>query len=221
MFVHGPATARHPNPSLVIADGARRRPSQRSPERSPLLAPPMRYPLFLLARAALLLGGIPLALGAQTATTQTASALRADATATASVTAASMQPPCNYTDCALRIEPSFGGPRLVRGTAGNTAARLGPLRPAELAELFAGSDSASAYGRRYVRAERVNRLLTLSGAVLGAVGLAQTSRMNGLTITGVALFTGGIPYQAAAQRNLSRAVWWYNASLPNAPPARE
>lgn len=177
----------------------------------------MRH-IFLLAGASLLLCGTARGLAAQ----QVAQSGATQPSARANVARQAAAPPCTYAACALRVEPSFfDGPRLVRGTSGTTAAGLSTLRPAELAKLFAGNDSASVYALRFLRAERVNRVLTFGGIVLGAVGLAQPARLNGLTVVGAGMLATSVPYQIAAQRGLSRAVWWYNAALPAAPSDHE
>lgn len=92
---------------------------------------------------------------------------------------------------------------------------LGTLRPSELTRFLAGNDSAQVYGRRFVRADRVNLLLTVSGAVLAAVGIARSNRMNGLSAVGASLLVVSLPFQHSAESDLSRAVWWYNATLPD------
>ena len=128
---------------------------------------------------------------------------------------------CTYATCALRVEPGFKGPRLVRGRTNTVAAELGGLEPPAVRELFSQSDSAAAYAGRYARAERVNRLLTYGGIIVGAVGLAQSDRSNGLTFGGLGALLVSIPYQHTAERSLSRAVWWYNAALPTASSDRK
>ena len=124
-------------------------------------------------------------------------------------------PACTaYLDCALRVESSIrGGLHIVRGADGSRAAALGPLRAAALVQVFSANDSASFHAQRFIVAERTNRMLTLGGVIFGAVGLASERRMNVLTGAGAGLLLGSIPYQVAAQRALSRAVWWYNESL--------
>ena len=120
----------------------------------------------------------------------------------------------SYAECALRVEPTFWhGPRIVRGAEGALAARLDKLSRPELMQLFAGNDSASSYWRRFVRAERVNRALTIIGGGVVGNGLARPHRINALSVGGAALLAVSIPYNDASQRYLSRAVWWYNLGL--------
>ena len=121
---------------------------------------------------------------------------------------------CTYVSCALRVERRFwSGPTLVRGTNGETAADIGSMRAPDVLPLFAVNDSASKYSQQYVRAARVNHPLEFVGIVLGAIGLAQRERGNAYTLAGASLLAISIPFQITEERSLSRAVWWYNASL--------
>lgn len=173
----------------------------------------MRFPLRLIGSAIILLGAGRM-LGAQQAAPSAASLPTVELQAAA-------QPSCSYADCALRVEPSLRGPRLVRGTAGSAVVGLGTPRPTELARLFAGNDSASVYAARYVRDERWNQGLTFAGAILAAAGFLQPHPLNGLSAAGTGMLLTSIPFQFRAERGLSRAVWWYNAALPSAPPGRD
>jgi hypothetical protein len=127
-------------------------------------------------------------------------------------------PPCTYATCALRVERSIWHRRIVRGATGSSVASLDMPKSSEIAQLFAGSDSASVYGAKYVRAEQINRPLTIVGTALAAVGILQDKRMNGYTISGFSMLAVSIPFVYAQERALSRAVWWYNAGLPGAVP---
>ena len=135
------------------------------------------------------------------------------AASSASERAASLE--CRvYAECALRVEPTaWHGPRIVRGIEGAPAARLDRLSRPEILQLFARDDSASSYGHRFVRAERMNRALTIIGVGFAAGGLTAPHRINGFSVGGLALLAVSIPYDDAAQRYLSRAVWWYNLRL--------
>jgi len=167
--------------------------------------------LFAVAGSILLLAAGSSSLAAQEAS--------GERVAVAIVPADSVAPCTVYAECALRVEPDLRrGAQLVRGVAGRVAATVDPIDRSEFTRLFAGNDSAAFHAQTYVRAERVNRILTLGGIVAGAVGLASERRMNGLTLAGAGMLLASIPYQAAAERGLSRAVWWYNAALA-APPA--
>ncbi|MGH7663782.1 MAG: hypothetical protein ACRENI_05745 [Gemmatimonadaceae bacterium] len=94
-------------------------------------------------------------------------------------------------------------------------ARLGWLGGHELERVLARSDSATAYVEPYVRSERASRLLNIAGAVAFGVGVAESGSLDGLALGGVALTLIAIPFELKAQRQLSRAVWWYNSTLPN------
>lgn len=124
----------------------------------------------------------------------------------------------SYTLCALRVEPSTHGRHIVRGAARTRAAGLGPLRPAELMQLFATSDSSSIHAARFIRAERKNRLLSLGGIIAGAVGLSAERRMNLLTAAGAVMLVTSVPFQMEAERGLNNAVWWYNEGLARTTP---
>ncbi|MDQ2665373.1 MAG: hypothetical protein M3Z05_05125 [Gemmatimonadota bacterium] len=118
----------------------------------------------------------------------------------------------------MRIERGlWSGPSLVRGATGRPVADLGGLRPPDVLTVFAGNDSASMYGRKYLNAARVNHALTLGGAVLAAVGLAQHERLNAYTAVGAGMLAVSIPFQVDEERTLSRAVWWYNSALAGGP----
>ena len=74
-----------------------------------------------------------------------------------------------------------------------------------------------AYATRFQRASRVNLLLTMGGAVLGFAGLVGPRPAYGLSAVGAGMVVASFPFQARADRSLNRAVWWYNAALPNTP----
>ena len=129
---------------------------------------------------------------------------------------------CTYATCALRLEPAFFGTRLVRGASGEALPRLdgfgGGIEP-----LLTGPDSAVAYGRRYVRASQRSAVLGLVGAIGYVVVLVQTDNFRkrpisdaevGTLVASGAFVLASVPFAVQAQRNLSRAIWWYNGALP-------
>jgi hypothetical protein len=127
---------------------------------------------------------------------------------------------CTYETCALRIEPSvFSAPRLVRGIAGEEVGRIGPFGGG-VDTLLAGPDSAAVYGRRYVSNIKRSSALGLIG---GVAYVAATVHSNGfrhtddttvaLALTGAGFAIVSIPFAFRATRDLSRAVWFYNAAL--------
>lgn len=158
----------------------------------------------LLLTACLLAG----ALRGQTATAQTPAA-------------AGVAAGCTYATCALRLEPGFLGPRLVRGASGESVSRLGAFGGG-MQTLLNGPDSAAAYGQRYVRASHRSAALSLIGAAAYIVVLVRTDNLrnrmsNGdvaVALTGAGFLIASGPFERQARRSLSQAVWWYNAALP-------
>jgi hypothetical protein len=129
---------------------------------------------------------------------------------------------CTYQTCALRVEPGFFGPRLLRGGSGETVSKLG-MFGGGVAALLTGPDSAAAFGRRYVTATRRSETLGLIGAIAVAVAIIRTDNFrdesikNGdrnILLAGSVALAVSAPFGVQASRNLSRAVWWYNAALP-------
>jgi hypothetical protein len=127
---------------------------------------------------------------------------------------------CTYALCAFRVEPGLLGPRLVRGTNG-ASVRLGTWGSG-VARLAGRSDSATVYAARYVRATRQSSVLGVLGTIGYATVLVRThvwrDRINNgdaiIAVAGGGLLLATVPFGVRAQRNLSRAVWWYNATLP-------
>jgi hypothetical protein len=134
--------------------------------------------------------------------------------------AGAQQAPCAYTDCALGIAPRWNGLDVVRGAAGTRVGSLSFFWPRDVRPSFAGSDSALRYAGRAMRVRRAGALLTDVGGVALAIGAASVARHGdvrgaraGLAIGGLALLGASVPLQFAADGELSRAVWWYNARL--------
>lgn len=132
------------------------------------------------------------------------------------------QPPgpassCNYARCALGIVPAWNGLLITRGASHERVANLGFFWAGSLDHVFAGSDSAVAYGRRAVRTRRAAAALTDLGALaLGVAsirGLANGRLSTGdraAAVAGAAAFAVSVPLQFAADGQLSRAIWWRN-----------
>ena len=131
---------------------------------------------------------------------------------------------CTYATCALRIEPEFWGPRLVRGVNGeHVGGKLtgfgGGIDP-----ILAGPDSAARYGRAYVRDSRTSGTLGLVALAGYAVVLWRTDNFrhaDSLGTEGTTAAVGGLLFGSAAAYfqkratvSLSRAILWYNAALP-------
>jgi len=127
---------------------------------------------------------------------------------------------CTYQACALRIERSFFNPiRVVSGASGDVI--KGGASGQRLEAMLVGSDSATSYLRKYARANKRSTVLGLLGVGAYAFGFfhsdhyRHTSTGDAIAVVaGAVLVTASIPSGFAAQRHLSRAIWWYNESLP-------
>ena len=137
------------------------------------------------------------------------------------VRAQSAPPACTYATCALRVEPVFLGMALVRGAAGDSAVRLNGFgRGVE--PLLAGPDSAAAYARTYISANKTSSVLGLVAVASYIFVMVHTDHFRSdatgadvaVGVAGVGAAVAGIPFVLRSQRSLSRAVWWYNAALP-------
>lgn len=128
---------------------------------------------------------------------------------------------CTYETCALRVEPRFWGPsRLLRGREGVEVGKLGAFGGG-VDSLLAGPDSAAVHARRYVGAARTSNALGLLSAAAYVALLVHTDNTTkdfdntdiALGVTGVGFGIASIPFALRAGRELSRAVWFYNAAL--------
>jgi hypothetical protein len=123
---------------------------------------------------------------------------------------------CTYDACALRYEPQFFGRGLVRGTEGI------PVN-AGLSGAVATSPRALEYARVYERTRTPAILTLLGSSLLLAVAtpppgdefipLSDGARL-GLLAGGIGLGVVSIHFTLRGERARSRAVWWYNQSLP-------
>ena len=128
---------------------------------------------------------------------------------------------CTYNTCALRVEPVFLGVALVRGAAGDSTVRLGGFGKG-VDMLYGRSDSATAYARQFVSANKTSSVLSLIAVAALVTVQVRTDRFTSsadaadvaITIVGASAALASIPFVFRSQRALSRAVWWYNASLP-------
>jgi len=125
---------------------------------------------------------------------------------------------CTYARCALWIAPRWHALDVARGDRRERAGTLDFFWPRDVRPTFAGSDSAVHAAGRAVRRRRLGAALTDLGAIGLAVGSARIARHGdlhapggGLALAGVALLGASVPVQFAADGELSRAVWWYNA----------
>src|SRR5262249_7501488 len=112
------------------------------------------------------------------------------------------------------------GPRNARRThlLGAWAQRTMPL--------FSQSDSAAPHAARYVRAVRWQAIVSLLGSACVATALVR-SRMGRnddgnviLAAAGTGFTLVALPLEIRAQKNLSRAIWWYKSTLPSDRNAR-
>jgi hypothetical protein len=126
---------------------------------------------------------------------------------------------CTYHTCALRYERGFIRRQIVRGANGEVVGSVSGKKG--IAPLLAGSDSARTYAMKYEKNR--DRAGALSFASLVALGVAyyrsrhsstSSNTDAALAITGGTLAIISIPVGLAADRDLARSVWWYNASLP-------
>ena len=130
---------------------------------------------------------------------------------------------CTYSTCALRVESRLFGSSLVRGAAGESVGPRLSVFGGGADLLLAGPDSSAAHARAYVRDSRRAATLGLLGTVAAVVLIVRhegrttddiDATSTGLAIASVGLSLAAIPFMVRAQRDLSRAVWWYNAALP-------
>ena len=131
---------------------------------------------------------------------------------------------CTYATCGLRVQRNFWSVRLVRG-AGEEAVEkklTGGGGGVEL--LLAGPDTAAIHARQYVRNVRRSTGFGLISVIGYGVALWRTNNFQRgedlgtveVVALGTAIVTGitGVVYAHRASEDLSRSVWWYNASLP-------
>lgn len=128
---------------------------------------------------------------------------------------------CTYQTCGLRIEPGWFGTSLVKGSTGERVAKLGGFGTG-VDVLLTGPDSAAAHGRSYVQAARNASILGIAAVALYAIVAVRTDHFQGssddtdlaLGLGSVGLFVATVPFALKSQKELSRSIWWYNASLP-------
>ena len=131
---------------------------------------------------------------------------------------------CTYDSCALRLQPGFWGTKIVRGTSGETAVRIG-LFNSKLVTLVQSSDSAARYARQYSDQHATGVIIGIVGAAVSIASLFlwdgpfsdpdsnnDSEVTAGMVIGGVIGLTGGL-IELNAQRSLHRSIWWYNRDL--------
>src|SRR4051812_7296590 len=130
-------------------------------------------------------------------------------------------PAAGYSSCAVRAEAGLlSGVHLQRGPGDADAARVHIFGAPDLPALLAGSDSAVAYARRYTGAARRSSALGVVAASLFVAAAVVDLQDREVTDAGLVLVAAGsavgiasLAQHFSAQRELSRAVWWYNRDL--------
>lgn len=127
---------------------------------------------------------------------------------------------CDYRRCAFGIAPAWDGLAVVRGADEARVANLYFLWPRDISSHFRGSDSAMTHVHRAVHLRRIGAVLTNAGALTlvaaaaGALNAGHARRSDSmLGLAGAAAFAVSVPFQFAADGELSRAVWWHNLGL--------
>jgi hypothetical protein len=124
--------------------------------------------------------------------------------------------PCDWDRCALRFEV----PWIVAGTEGARVGRVGLLRSPNLTAYVSAEDSALAHALRFERRDRTGQTLAAAGVVLGAAafvsGLVGGNEWvpTGLGISAFVIGFSSGAILGGSRRELERAIWWYNRSLP-------
>ncbi|MDT7858175.1 hypothetical protein RQM47_16120 [Rubrivirga sp. S365] len=127
--------------------------------------------------------------------------------------------PCPYEDCALRIEPTALGVRVVRGSEGVAVGRLVPFRE-DLSALTASSATALPYARAAERASSRSVLAAVAAGLLlwaaadedGPLGGGDGLRV-GAALGGATAGFYGVVLGLRAEQASARAVWEYNRGL--------
>jgi hypothetical protein len=129
---------------------------------------------------------------------------------------------CTYATCAIRIERGVFAERLVRGATGERVSTLGGFGDG-VDVLLGGSDSAVVHVQAYKWNAKRSALLGVAGSVALGVVLASTHGFydshatNADAVAGIAglvALVSSVPFEVRARRELARAIWWYNGSLP-------
>lgn len=123
---------------------------------------------------------------------------------------------CSYRACAIRLEPGWGGPKLLQGAHGEPVGGLGMFRTN--VAVLESSDSSRAYVAKFRRAYRTSQALSVIGGV-GMIVFYHAARgedpSNPLAVTsgivGIVALYASLPYTLNAHRHLARAIWWHNS----------
>jgi len=124
---------------------------------------------------------------------------------------------CTYQTCALGLAPVWDGLSVVRGDSEKRVATLGFFLPGDVSSVFEDDPEALDAARDAVSIRQIGAALTDGGIVLAATGIARylfrrdwDKLSTALTAAGVASLGVSVPFQFAADGQLSRAVWLYN-----------
>lgn len=138
-------------------------------------------------------------------------------------TAWAQEDACTYDACALRVS-GRGGSVILRGVESERIARIGFWGFAPRLPLLAErSDSAAYYYRRFRSAHNTSNWLFLVGtvpaAIIGVMAALEPDREAGtlgigLLVTFTGTLVAGAIVRGPAPDRLSRAIWWYNRTLP-------
>jgi hypothetical protein len=130
------------------------------------------------------------------------------------------QDECTYSACALRVERGFFRNSLLQGATGKRIADVAFLAP-QLDVFAERSDSAGHYYQAFRTPHNQSFWLgTIGGLLLGsAIVIEEVDRTQdeltwGIGIPGMALLITGLIRGLGSGNNLSKAVWWYNSTLP-------
>jgi len=135
------------------------------------------------------------------------------------VSTAQARPPanCTYQTCALGLAPVWNGLSVVRGDSERRVATLGFFLPGDVSSVFEDDPDALDAARDAVQIRQIGAALTDAGIVLAATGIARAlfrrdwdKLSTALTVGGGAALGVSVPFQFAADGQLSRAVWLYN-----------
>ena len=130
-----------------------------------------------------------------------------------------IQSSCDYNTCALRLKPTVGPWKIVRGSNGQEVGTLGMLRPPNLAALVADVPDAVAEARVAQRSYRRSAAALWGGSVLAFAGVlfsvGSDMHVVGTTVgfVGIAgMVVGSIQHPKSIDM-LSKSIWLYNRAL--------
>lgn len=124
---------------------------------------------------------------------------------------------------ALRVRYRLLGTTIVRGPADAQVARIGFGTP-PLRDLFAGSEEAAASFERFSKEHARSSWTGLLGGIGFVGGMVAGARGEerwaaALSIGGTVFSMGSGVFRTRANEHLSKAIWWYNASLAGPRPS--